>query len=260
MGPEEYVKLGVTYSVWDGEELLEYSIKSIRDSVDYINVVYQDVSWFGEPCSPSLKDLLMQLNEKGLIDEIYKFYPDFEQISNVNELIKRNVGLEAIKKAGCTHFMVLDTDEMFKKEEFERAKQFVISNDITHSVCNQLMYLTPTLRFSEPANFFAPFIYKVDEDKKLFWTQPSDYPWYMDPTKQVPIDTNSKICFLHNVIMHHYDKVRVDLVKKYRNSAAMLTQEVQNEFLNTVTKESIETKLASGEIVRVENFFNIDIG
>lgn len=34
-------KLGITYSLFDGEELLKYSIKQIRKSADYINVVYQ---------------------------------------------------------------------------------------------------------------------------------------------------------------------------------------------------------------------------
>lgn len=35
------LKWGVSYSVFDGEELLEASIKAIRECVDYVNVVYQ---------------------------------------------------------------------------------------------------------------------------------------------------------------------------------------------------------------------------
>ena len=34
------MKLGVSYNLFDGEELLESSIKSIRDNVDYVSVVY----------------------------------------------------------------------------------------------------------------------------------------------------------------------------------------------------------------------------
>ena len=41
------MKLGVSYNVFDGEELLESSIKSIRDNVDHISVVYQTISNFG---------------------------------------------------------------------------------------------------------------------------------------------------------------------------------------------------------------------
>ena len=40
-------KWGVSYSIFDGIELLEHSIKSIRNSCDYINVVYSNISWYG---------------------------------------------------------------------------------------------------------------------------------------------------------------------------------------------------------------------
>ena len=40
------MKIGVSYNLFDGEELLESSIKSIRKNVDYISVVYQTISNF----------------------------------------------------------------------------------------------------------------------------------------------------------------------------------------------------------------------
>lgn len=52
------MKVGISYNLFDGEELLESSIKSIRDNVDYISVVYQTVSNFGNPCSEDLVTLL----------------------------------------------------------------------------------------------------------------------------------------------------------------------------------------------------------
>ena len=47
-------KLGISYSVWDGEELLEASIKSVRENADYINVVWQKKSWYGIDCDENL--------------------------------------------------------------------------------------------------------------------------------------------------------------------------------------------------------------
>ena len=44
------MNLGVSYNVFDGEELLEGSIFQIRNEVDYISVVYQSISNFGHPC------------------------------------------------------------------------------------------------------------------------------------------------------------------------------------------------------------------
>lgn len=35
------LKWGISYSVYDGEELLEKSLRSIRKQADYINVVYK---------------------------------------------------------------------------------------------------------------------------------------------------------------------------------------------------------------------------
>ena len=55
------MKVGVSYNLFDGEELLEDSIKSIRNNVDYISVVYQTVSNFGNPCSPNLMPVLEEL-------------------------------------------------------------------------------------------------------------------------------------------------------------------------------------------------------
>jgi len=63
------MKIGVSYNLFDGEELLESSIKSIRKNVDYISVVYQTVSNFGNPCDEGLVPLLEELKSKG--DGVY---------------------------------------------------------------------------------------------------------------------------------------------------------------------------------------------
>ena len=44
------MKLGLAYNLFDGEELLEYSLRSIRNNVDYISVQYQEISNHGEKC------------------------------------------------------------------------------------------------------------------------------------------------------------------------------------------------------------------
>ena len=62
------MKLGVSYNIFDGEELLEGSIKQIRQHVDHISVVYQVVSNFGNPCNPELVPLLERLKSEGLVD------------------------------------------------------------------------------------------------------------------------------------------------------------------------------------------------
>ena len=55
------MKLGVSYNIFDGEELLEGSIKQIKDQVDYISVVYQTISNFGNSCNEDLVNFLNKL-------------------------------------------------------------------------------------------------------------------------------------------------------------------------------------------------------
>lgn len=252
------MKLGVSYSVWDGEELLEASIKSIRSQCDYINVVWQKISWFGEPCNEGLEALLIDLKDRGLIDEIIFFEPDLDIQANVNEINKRNLGLEFVKKAGCTHFLTMDADEFYKEEEFFQAKDLILRYQITHTICNIYNYEHINLRNSAPERYFVPFINKIDKNSKLVMNSCSPVPWYADPIRQIPMDKYSIPCALSCIVMHHYSAVRKDLKKKYRNSSANLNQEKQIEFLEQ-SNQYIQDKIAKGKAVPAENIFNINI-
>ncbi|MCL1786203.1 MAG: hypothetical protein FWG39_03590, partial [Alphaproteobacteria bacterium] len=104
---------GVTYSVYDGLEILEASIRSIRPHVDYVNVVYSDISWYGVPAGPELLPLLKKLKKAGLIDELIKF--DFEPTEHSGghlETQKRQMGLDAAKGA-CDYLLLSDADELY---------------------------------------------------------------------------------------------------------------------------------------------------
>ncbi len=255
---EKKMKLGVSYSVWDGEELLEASIKSIREHSDYINVVWQKVSWFGESCDENLENLLLSLKEKGLIDEIIYFEPNLKLSPNINEINKRNLGLKGVQKANCSHFLIMDTDEFYKPEEFKAAKEHILYYDITHSICNQYMYPHINCRESSVAGFFAFFIHKINQHTKLVMNACSPVPWLVDPTKQIPITKKSKFCFMNNIAMHHYGGVRKDITKKYRNSSVNLAKEDQIS-LTEWANSDMERKIAQGECVKAKNIFNIEI-
>ena len=69
------MKLGACYNVFDGEELLEASIISIRDNVDFVVVVYQTISNFGYSCDKGLLPLLEGLVRKGLVQELVHYTP-----------------------------------------------------------------------------------------------------------------------------------------------------------------------------------------
>ena len=92
------IKIGVVYNVFDGEELLEGSIRSIREKVDFIVILFQTVSNFGNQYEQS-KIESEKLLEMGLVDEIRQYSPTIQYMENGsvfwesgcdNEMAKRN--------------------------------------------------------------------------------------------------------------------------------------------------------------------------
>lgn len=245
-------KIGVSYSVWDGEELLEASIKTIRSQVDYVNVVWQKKSWYGKPCDAGLEPLLNNLKEQRLVDELIFFEPDLNKLAPLNECTKRNLGLRHAKKAGCTHFMTMDTDEFYITSEFAAAKQFVLENDLTHTACNIYNYADETHRQIGRCGFFVPFLYKIGPFSKLSRNCFGKKFWFVDPTKQMTYNLFSRFCFLHNVDQHHFSTLRRDIRKKYANSATVLNEKQTEAILKELSKDN-------PQMVKVDNIFNIKI-
>jgi hypothetical protein len=85
------MRLGVSYNIFDGEELLEGSIKQIRSHVDYVSVVFQTISNFGNQSNPELIPLLERLKSEGLIDELYHYNPKIDAGGHHNEMKKRTI-------------------------------------------------------------------------------------------------------------------------------------------------------------------------
>ena len=260
--PFKNPKLGVSYSVWDGEELLEQSIKQIRPVVDYINVVWQKLSWYGKPCNPGLEELLLKLKAKGLIDEIIFFDTDVSVNPSYNQIDKRNVGLRAARRAGCTHFMTIDTDEFYDTEQFRAAYQDIIDRNLSHTCCNIVAYITPTVRRRDYDRFFVPFISRIDHGEKLtFDAFYGQIPCMVDPTRKIRLRRNSRFCFLGNIVMHHMAHVRKDINKKVENSSMSQTASgakmIKQNYVKALT--DIPEKIKSGEYIEVKNQFGIKI-
>ena len=255
-------KLGVSYSVWDGEELLEQSIKQVRGTADYINVVWQKVSWYGNPCNPGLEKLLLKLKDQGLIDELIFFEPDLSEKPPINEINKRNVGLHAARRAGCTHFITMDTDEFYDSQQFHDAYTDIIARNLSHTCCNIVSYVTPTVRWRDYDTYFVPFIYRIDRGEKFTFDAFHGYiPCLVDPTRKIKLRKNSRFCFLGKVVMHHMTCVRKNLNQKIENSTVcqqeQITQKIKQHYRSALT--NVQTKIKSGDYVQVPNKFKIKL-
>ena len=105
------MKLGVSYNIFDGEELLEGSIRQIRDNVDYISVVYQTISNFGNPCSPGLELMLKNLKSIGLVDELFLYMPNLNGGGHFNEIRKNQQALLKAQEIQNREDIELGNDE-----------------------------------------------------------------------------------------------------------------------------------------------------
>tara|TARA_R100000908_G_C3755444_1_gene149894 strand:- start:4306 stop:5124 length:819 start_codon:yes stop_codon:yes gene_type:complete len=212
------MRLGVSYNVFDGEEHLEESISRIRESVDFVCIVYQTTSNYGEK-RDDLEPFLADLKVRGLVDYMYCYNPkevEGGKRGEINEIIKRNIGRDiCVKVANCTHHITLDCDEMFVSEEFEWAKQEVIKNNYdTTYVSYDNYYKKNNLKICQSSFLnktgmkignlgYISFIVKCD---KRHYGQGIS-PVIVDPTRT--IDCNKFEVFNRGKIkMHHYSYIR----------------------------------------------------
>jgi glycosyltransferase involved in cell wall biosynthesis len=212
------MKLGVSYNVFDGSELLLESILSVRNSVDHISVVYQGISNTGNKAKEDITDMLSQLIFAEFIDDIVYFTPDLKKPAAVNELNKRNIGLVNSHDHGCTHHLSMDVDEFYEAGTFKSAKNFLLDNDYDTSACRMLTYYkNNTTILWPPESYFVPFIIKIRPG--VMYSFMNNWPVLVDPTRRVVPGKfhqfdNTELC------MHHFSYVRKDLRTKLENSSA----------------------------------------
>lgn len=246
------MKLGVSYTVFDGIELLEYSIKQIRSHVDYIHVAYQKLSWFNKEMSAEDFKSLNRLKEVGLIDSL-ECYINFKTIkpsrSNIQtskkyETEKRQFGMNACLRKKCTHFISMDVDEFYISDEFKRAKTIIIENNISQSSCSFINYVKLPIYTRGVDSSTVPFICKINHNSRMskgFFTK-------CDPTRGIT-DTipGVKKKFTKDVLMmHHMETVRKDLNKKYESTTrAIFKRERTKDLVKGIKSVNEQTNMFS---------------
>lgn len=201
------MKLAALYNIWDGVEHLESSVNSIRDDVDFIIFVYQDVSNYGEKYDPlsEIKNIKH--------DVCFLYTPDLNLSPMANEKEKRNIGIKIAKSLCCTHFLHMDCDELYP--QFRNLKNEFIQSLQDGSVCKINTYFGKSnYCFEKYDNYYVPFIHKLHENTIAGGKQ---YPYYVDPTRKI---NTSNVARLESGSMHHYSWVRDNIEKKIRNSTA----------------------------------------
>jgi hypothetical protein len=240
------MKLAAIYNVFDGEELLEGSIKSIHDFVDVVIIVFQTVSAYGESYFPEFSDFTLDDSKSVFV----RIFPN--DSPRDTEIKKRNIGLAYAKKHGCTHFLHMDCDEYY--QDFGQAKEMYLNTGAAGSVCRLHTYFKkPTLRLDRPENYFVPFIHELKPHTKA---GSLTYPFYVDPTRRI----NESDVIELPIFMHHYSWVRKDIGRKVRNSTARKNIEKKSylDDYNKDLKDGDYLPCYERNLIEVPDYFNIN--
>jgi hypothetical protein len=210
------MKLGAAYNLFDGEELLESSILSIKNHVDFITVIYQDISNYGNKSSTNLKNFLEDLKTRNLIDSMVLFTPNLKINGAKNETIKRNLGLDECRAQGCTHHLSIDTDEFYIAEEFEKGKEVIEQEKFDSSSCQLVTYYgSPYYKITPPETYYVPWIYRIKPEINFILDH--TFPTLVDATRRMQPGKH-RIFKRDEIQMHHMSYVRKDMNTKLQNS------------------------------------------
>lgn len=220
------MKLGAAYNFWDGEELLEPSIAQIYDQVDYIVLVAQEISNWGALLSDSARQVLDRLSGDPKINLFY-FKPNMLQSAKDNEWMKRMIGrAECGFRNGCTHYLLIDTDEFYQPDQFKWAKQQVEEHGWDTTFCRlQAYYKKPIYQWGNPNSWsHVNFIYKFNPSVPHGYAkdQIKSAGIGLDGTR-IPGNLGSYHIFdPDKLLMHRMSWVRSDLERKLKNSTSRM--------------------------------------
>lgn len=240
------MRLAAIYNLWDGLEWLDRSMRSVEGSVDQFILVWQSESNFGEHYDNE-KEIKRLARRYEAIEIFYE--PVLELQGTRNEIRKRSTGLKEARDLDCTHFLFMDSDELYDPYQFAGAKEHIILNDYDGSVCRLYTYYKKeTWKLKPLEDYYVPFIHKIKPKMEIGQVR---YPYKADPTRKVGGVEKMREFKREELMMHHYSWVRDDIGRKLRNSSARVNwpdriDEMQKVFEN------------SNELVYLYNGYQLD--
>jgi hypothetical protein len=256
-------KLGIAYNIFDDSiELLEKSILSVRNTADYITVIYQDISNMGNESEINLKELLTEYKDNGLINSFYLYKPQLNaSIPHINEINKRNMGLYICQGENCSHFMSMDSDEFYKEDELKKVLDVMVEGNYDSSACQlQTYWKSGTWALNPPEEYYVSLIYKIRNG--VDFVLGHNFPVMVDPTRRMN-PGECKVFTREEIEMHHMSYVRDNIAKKLFNSSSISSfGDIIEDLINYFNdwKEGDNAFMPDRnkyELKKVDNIFNI---
>jgi len=226
-------KLGIIYNLFDEIELFKIAVEYARPAVDYICVTYQNVSYNGIKAKRNIYFDLKKMKQEGLIDYIIPYIPNTAIKPKMNEIRKRNIGINYCHKNKCTHYMALDSDEIFKTEELKRAKNEIFYNGADFSVCKMITYYkTPTTILFPPEEYYIPLIIEMD-DRRFTYKFQNGYS--LDSGRSMPFSRCHEF-EREDIQMHHFSFCMKDMELKLKTQPTPIREETLEKILDHYNK------------------------
>lgn len=250
------MKLGISYPIFCGVELLHYNLKNIRKEIDFISVVYQPISYKGNTIQEELIYEIQKLKKEGYIDYIAKYENKKELSHKENECQVRYMGLELSKNFGCTHHISSDVDEFYKIEELRYSKTAIKDYDclIVEMDC---YYKEPNWKLIPNINHIVPLIHSVDLNYNLL----TNFPYNVDVSRKVETKNWKKLS-REEFVVHHMSYIRRNIREKLMNSSHKYDIE---KFIKNFNKYKLGDIIAlspeylNRKTILVDNYFNIKV-
>lgn len=245
------MKLAAIYNVWHDWDWLRLSVDNIDPLVDGVIIIASEKSNFGEHSSIP----------NDFHGKILLYTPVDGVPALLSETEKRNRGIVFARNAGYTHFLSIDCDEFYNRDEFNREKQRFIDNpDLAGLVCASRVYFkSPSLTIGLDTTR-VPFIHKITDTLKHEFNRSYPFAWEgkqirIDPTRSLNINSGVE---WSPIVMEHYSWVRKDIDVKIRNSSARSNIErstLRKDF--ALAKDGYYVEYYRKHLVRVPVQFNI---
>jgi len=265
------MKLGISYNIFDGEEMLPFALKNLRPYADFMVVVYQTTSNYGNK-NPNLLPVLEKLKEEGLIDKLFLYEPDMKynkegdvswSNGTLNEIEKREIGLKICRAHGCDTYMTLDCDELYDHKQFEWAMIDFEQGGYDTSFTKLLTYYKlPTMQLEPAEQFYAPLFYKLKKKSKHEYFE--DYIVDIDRTRMIKAG-HVRIYTREEIQMYHYAYVRNNLISKVNNSSCQSDKQSKKEVIEryenwkTIDDGALFIGKQENKLIEVENKFKIKL-
>lgn len=230
-------KVGLGIVAFEGTEHLANIISELRDVVDYVSIGLQRKSYHGDPIEPiDLQEIIRLKEEDMLVDEIVEIDLDGNKEPRVQETDKRNLLIQDAEDHGCSHVIIIDSDEYYTKNSFLHALKEIDDNNYEITYCQYVNYYSNSYKhflvYPFDQGMFVPFVSRT-KYRHSFECQDFNKP--SDPTRRYvrPFDGYKEVTdkdgnvhklknytvdyhiFPWNIVkMHHLSWVRADIRKK----------------------------------------------